>query len=230
MSVPGKLSQKRKLPSLPENEKKLYDVIWSKGTMGMWTADMKKATGLPNNTFTKTLKSLQTKDLIKAVANINNKGKKFFMAVEFEPSKEITGGTWYSEGSLDFEFINVLRGQCLRHIERHKVATVEIVWQCIRDSGVFTTECTMQQIKEIMGAMVLDKEIEELNSSGVGDSSHIPAGRKCYRSSRGRAGSNDGSFASIPCGVCPRIYECIPDGVISPETCVYYQKWLDIEF
>ncbi|KAI0491853.1 hypothetical protein KFK09_026114 [Dendrobium nobile] len=230
MSGTGKLPQKRKVPALPENEKKLYDLIWSKETLGIWTADMKKETGLSNNAVTKALKSLQSKGFIKDVVNIHNKAKKIYMAVEFEPSKEISGGTWYSEGSLDLEFITILREQCRLHVERLKVATLENVWQFIRDSKVFYIDFSLQQIKEIMSAMVLDKELEELISSGVGDFFHIRAGRECYRSLKGRDGPKEGFFSAVPCGVCPRINECSPDGIISPNTCVYYQKWLGLDY
>lgn len=34
-------------------------------------------------------------------------------------------------------------------------------------------------------------------------------------------------FTSIPCGVCPVIDQCSEGGQISPQTCVYYQKWLE---
>ncbi len=34
------------------------------------------------------------------------------------------------------------------------------------------------------------------------------------------------SFTSVPCGMCPVIAQCRDDGVISPATCEYYQKWL----
>ncbi|KAK8936338.1 hypothetical protein KSP39_PZI013561 [Platanthera zijinensis] len=229
MSGTSMLPQKRKVP-LPENEKKLYDLIWSKESLGIWTADMKRETGLTNTAVTKALKSLQAKNFIKDVVNIHNKGKKFYMAVEFEPSKEISGGSWYANGSLDLEFIRVLREQCRKHVASLKSATIEDVCQSIKDSGIFKMECTMQQIKEIMGAMVLDKEIQELTSSGDGEFSHIPAGRKCYRRSRAGAGSTQGYLTSVPCGVCLRIDDCSPDGIISPRTCVYYNKWLGLDF
>ena len=35
------------------------------------------------------------------------------------------------------------------------------------------------------------------------------------------------ALASVPCGVCPVIHECVDGGPISPETCIYYQHWLD---
>ncbi|GAB4831834.1 Coronatine-insensitive protein [Ancistrocladus abbreviatus] len=36
-----------------------------------------------------------------------------------------------------------------------------------------------------------------------------------------------GHMAAIPCTVCSRINFCTPDGVISPSTCRYFDKWLD---
>ena len=35
------------------------------------------------------------------------------------------------------------------------------------------------------------------------------------------------AFTSTPCGVCPVFNECREDGLISPQTCMYYDKWLE---
>ncbi len=35
------------------------------------------------------------------------------------------------------------------------------------------------------------------------------------------------AFTDIPCGLCPVMDQCTDDGVISPATCVYYNKWLE---
>jgi hypothetical protein len=34
------------------------------------------------------------------------------------------------------------------------------------------------------------------------------------------------NLTTVPCGVCPVFDQCVPGGVISPETCAYYSKWL----
>ncbi|WOK93780.1 DNA-directed RNA polymerase III subunit rpc6-like [Canna indica] len=217
-------------PSLSEPERKLYELIKSRTNMGIWTADMKKETGLQNNVVTKSLKLLQNKNLIKDVVNVHNKGRKYYMAVEFEPSKEVSGGSWYADGNLDTDFINILRRMCVKHIEERKVATIEDVWKAIVASRVLKVECSMQQILEIVRALALDKEIEELKSTGVGEFSNVQAGKICYRSLRGNQVARAGYLSTIPCGVCPRISECTPDGVISPKTCVYYNKWLKLDF
>ncbi|KAF8406945.1 hypothetical protein HHK36_006066 [Tetracentron sinense] len=208
-------SLKRKRPdsnlpsqNLSDAERVLYDLIRSKEDMGIWTRDMKRETNLQENVVKKSLKSLQAKKLIKEVINIQNKGKRHYMAVEFEPSKELTGGAWYVEGNLDVEFIKILKEQCLKHIYKLKVATVEGVSESIRKSGLFKVECTTQQIAEIMRALVLDNEIMEVSSTAIGDLASKSTGAIYYRgTSRGGLGgvSKTGAMASIPCGVCPRI-------------------------
>jgi DNA-directed RNA polymerase III subunit RPC6 len=30
-----------------------------------------------------------------------------------------------------------------------------------------------------------------------------------------------------PCGICPVFKDCHDDGLITPETCIYLNKWLD---
>uniref|UniRef100_A0A1D1Y248 DNA-directed RNA polymerase III subunit RPC6 n=1 Tax=Anthurium amnicola TaxID=1678845 RepID=A0A1D1Y248_9ARAE len=223
-----------RLAQLSETERKVYEVVWGKGDMGMWTADLKAETALPTTLVTKTLRSLHAKGLTKDVVNHRNRGRKMVMAAEFQPSKEISGGSWYADGSLDVEFIGVLRRFCRRSVEAAPggVTTAEAIAGAVRDSGVFKMECSVQQIGEIMGALVLDGEVVELVSTGKGEFTGLPPGKKCYRCPRDGGGRPKvGAFASIPCGVCPRIAECTPDGIISPKNCVYYDKWLgNIEF
>jgi hypothetical protein len=39
-----------------------------------------------------------------------------YMLYELEPSKELTGGAWYTEQEFDAEFIEVLRDHCLKYV------------------------------------------------------------------------------------------------------------------
>ncbi|KAF8393222.1 hypothetical protein HHK36_021463 [Tetracentron sinense] len=224
---PHSISRSKKLS---DAQRVLYDLIRSKEDEGIGKWDMKRETKFHETLVKKSLESLKKMNLIKEVENIKDKRRKHYMAVEFQPSKELTGGVWYVDGKLDTEFIKILKDQCLKHIYKLKVATVEGVSELIRKSGLFKVECTTQQIAEIMMALVLDNEIMEVRSTGTGDFACIPLGAICYRGkSRGGMGgvSITGSMASIPCGVCPKISECTPNGIISPRTCLYYSKWLD---
>ncbi|KAL2238453.1 DNA-directed RNA polymerase III subunit rpc6-like [Sesamum indicum] len=220
-------------PGLVDAERAILNSIKGKKDLGIWARDIKQETKLTDHVVNKSLKSLLAKKLIKEVVNIQNKGKKHYMAVEFEPSKEISGGEWYVDGNLDKELINVLKQLCFRYLRTQKVATLEGVYNELKKNRVVTFDISNQQVSEILNSMVLDNDLIEVKSTGLGDYHSIPIGTVCYRiaSAAGVAkGPRMGAFASIPCGACPRISLCTPNGVISPGTCVYYTKWLSIDF
>ncbi|KAI3920579.1 hypothetical protein MKX01_039204 [Papaver californicum] len=214
-------------PRLSEDERKVYDLIISTEDMGIWMRDMKYKVKLPDTVVNKSIKSLKDKGLIKEVVNIQNKGKKTLMGSDFEPSVDLTGGAWYAEGKLDTAFIVAAKRQCLQFISRSKVATVGEITEFINNLGAFTVKFTGQQIEELVQSLVLDKEIVEAKSTGKGDFAKIPPGEQCYQCANKRGPPKTVALASIPCGVCPRLNECTPDGIISPSTCVYFKKWLD---
>ncbi|XP_047338806.1 DNA-directed RNA polymerase III subunit RPC6 [Impatiens glandulifera] len=225
--------RKREDPvSMAQNhETTLLTIIKSKGDMGIFKGDLKREALLSDPMINKALKMLQAKELIKEVINIRSKGRKHYMAMEFEPSKELTGGTWYSEGKLDKTFIDSLRTTCYRIISKMKVASGETISDFIKKNKITTVECTTGQVNEILRSMVLDNEIFEIKSNGMGECHSIPIGMVCYRVATGvslnKQGGSVGAMASVPCGVCTRISKCTPDGVISPKSCAYFQKWLD---
>ncbi|PHU28884.1 hypothetical protein BC332_00977 [Capsicum chinense] len=112
--------------------------------------------------------------VLNLLPNIQNKARHHFIAVEFEPSDELTGGAWYSEGKLDEEFITGLRKACLKVLEIMKVATVEGIYEFLKKRKV--VECTSQQVGEILNAMVLDDAVIEVKSTGLGEYHNIPVG------------------------------------------------------
>ncbi|CAI9095062.1 OLC1v1030922C2 [Oldenlandia corymbosa var. corymbosa] len=218
--------------ALGDTDQRVLEVIKDTKDMGIWTRDIKNKMKLTDHVVTKSLKSLLAKKLIKEVVNIQNKARKHYMAVEFEPSKEVSGGAWYVEGKLDTKFINDLKNICMTIIGRQKVATFEGIYDLLKK--VTKVECTEQHVGEILNSMLLENEIIEVKSTGWGEYHSFPVGTLCYRLGSGAGlgkGARVGAMASIPCGMCPRINQCTPDGVISPATCEYYKKWLsDLNF
>ncbi|MED6143779.1 hypothetical protein PIB30_009281 [Stylosanthes scabra] len=204
-------------------ERIVFNLIHSKQNMGIWVADIKRETTLPESMIKKSIKNLQTRGEIKEVVNIKNKSRKHYMAASFEPADEVTGGNWYSEGKLDKEYIYELRQACLRYISRSSVASRNGISEFIIKGGCFPG-ATTAEVDQILENLVLDDEIIEEKSTGYGDYENFPVGRVCYRcKSKGEVGA----MASIPCGVCPRINLCSPDDFISPKNCELYQKWLN---
>ncbi|GKV26563.1 hypothetical protein SLEP1_g35844 [Rubroshorea leprosula] len=212
--------------SLTEHERVVYDAIRSKQEMGISQRDLKREINLLDKLASKSLKSLQDKNLVRLVPNFQSKGMKHYIAAEFNPSTEITGGAWYTDGSLDSDFIGVLKATCLKFVPNLKVATLEGFVEAVKKSRVSQVELSKKQIEELVESLVCDNELMKVKSTGIGEFASIPVGKVCYkRIDKGNRVS--GTMASIPCGVCPQISICTPDGIVSPKTCVYYNTWLD---
>ncbi|XP_022157222.1 DNA-directed RNA polymerase III subunit rpc6-like [Momordica charantia] len=186
----GPSSLKRKRPellskgfgvALVEQEKVLHDLIHSKQSMGICTFDMKRETKFSESVVTKSLKSLQAKGLIKLVQHYQNKGKKFSLSKDFEPAKELTGGNWYRDRTLDREYIDTLKGVCARLIQKRNVITIEGIVDSFKRSGASKVDLSWEQIEEIVNALVLDHQVMEVKSTGSGEFDIFPIGKICYK-------------------------------------------------
>ncbi|PIN18605.1 RNA polymerase III, subunit C34 [Handroanthus impetiginosus] len=212
-------------PRQVDIEEAILNVIKRTEDLGISEKDIKQETKLSPLVVKKSIDSLLKKTLIKQVVNVQNKRKKHYMANEFEPSKEISGGKWYINGELNKELIEKLRQFCLTYIRARNIATLEGINNEWKKKGA--EKVSSQEFGEILYLMVLDNDIVEVKSTGLAEYRSFPIGTVCYSVSKG---PRIGAFAAIPCGVCPRISLCTPDGVISPSTCRYFAKWLDIDF
>lgn len=203
----------------------IYQAIKNAGNMGIWTKDMKRETNLQQPQVNKALKNLEARGLIKGVKCVSNQAKKVYMLAELTPSKEITGGAWYTGQNFDTEFTNIVKQQCLQFVLQQGVATIESVADFVRKSGISKVELKVEELKQILDMLVLDGDVEEVISTGTGDFAAIPINKLCYRGSQARI-QESSAFTNIPCGVCPVLRECTDDGLISPKTCIYFKKWL----
>lgn len=89
------------------NARNIYRLIENAGTAGMWKATLKQKLKLHENVVEKALRSLQGTKHIKQLKSARSNAKKTFMLYELEPTKEVTGGGWYSDGEIDYELIEV---------------------------------------------------------------------------------------------------------------------------
>ncbi|CAM6115383.1 unnamed protein product [Calypogeia fissa] len=214
-----------KFKGLSSEDMLVYQAIQQSANSGIWTMDLKRRTNLQQPQVTKAIKTLETRNLIKAVKSVEHKSRKVYMLFELEPSRDVTGGAFYTEQEFDVEFISVLKHQCLHFILRQGLATLENVADSVRKSGITKEELRLQDFKQIIDMLVLDGEIEEEISSSIGAHAAFPLDTVCYKGSKSRI-QETSAFTNIPCGVCPVLRECTADGIISPKTCVYFQHWL----
>ncbi|KAK9732572.1 hypothetical protein RND81_04G007200 [Saponaria officinalis] len=147
------------------------------------------------------------------------------MGIEFEPSTELTGGVWYQDGVFDIDMIENLKKACRGIVSRQKVTTADDIVQVIKKSGGLQFELKIEHIKQVLDTLCLENVVFKVKSNGMGEFAPFRVNTECYKI-RPKP-KTIGALASIPCGACPRMSQCAPDGVISPATCVYFTKWLD---
>ena len=230
-----------KFKGLSSEDLLVYQIIQQSGNTGIWTKELKQKSNLPQTQIGKIFKSLEARKLIKAVKHVAQQNRKVYMLYELEPSREITGGAWYTEHEYDAEFIHVLREQCVKFILARGKVTLEDVCDFVKQTKLSHVDLGQEEVLQIVNTLVydgkvdaheeleLDKERDPDDPAGehggdVDDDSvenvivvYRPASLPIPKSS---------AFTAVPCGVCPVFQECAPGGLVSPETCQYMQDWL----
>mmetsp|Transcript_31278 Transcript_31278/g.99768 ORF Transcript_31278/g.99768 Transcript_31278/m.99768 type:complete len:291 (+) Transcript_31278:254-1126(+) len=222
-----KVAEAVKFKGLGSEELLVYQIIQQSGNMGIWTKDLKMRSNLQQPQINKILKVLETRKLIKAVKSVANKNRKVYMLFELEPSREITGGAWYTEHEFDSEFIEVLRDMCHRYIVKEGCASLPDIAEFVASREISKVDLREEDVLSIVNTLVYDGKVdeEEVAFHGGSNAEYEP-GTVVYKLAT-LAIPEESAFTNIPCGMCPVFSECSDDGLISPKTCVYYQKWLE---
>lgn len=164
------------------------------------------------------------------------------MLYEMTPDPSITGGTWYSDQEFEAEFVRVLNEQCAQFLNDRLEESIqkfpndpflrrsssfmsssELV-KCINDTGIATVSLTVQDIESILYTLICDGKIEK-QTVAVTSNADNGIKQNLYRSVKQTLDSSP--VVRNPCGICPVFKDCHDDGLITPETCIYLNKWLD---
>ena len=220
-----------KFKGLSTEDMLVYQIIQHAGNTGMWTKELKARSNLPAPQITKIFKTLEARKLIKAVKHVAQQNRKVYMLFELAPSREITGGAWYTEHEYDAEFINVLREQCVKFIYSQEKVTLEEVSEFVRQSKLSHVELGVDDVLQIVSTLVYDGKVDKIEDESVDDGmadapdeAFVP---KTYYRKAALPIPESNAYSDIQCGVCPVINECRPDGLINPISCEYITAWLD---
>ena len=134
------------------DQKNVYAEIEAGGNKGIWVRDIKTNTLLTTPTLTKILNYLEKEaNLIKRVNSVTSKVKKLYMLVDIEPSKELTGGPWYSEGSFDEIFIEVMSHYIVTKVftPGQRLSSGQI-FKMITDAGISTEPLEEEYVQQLL--------------------------------------------------------------------------------
>lgn len=197
----------------------VYQIIERASNKGIWTRDIKIATNIQQQQLTKTLKTLESRNLIKSVRSVVSKSKKLYMLYNLEPAKEISGGPWYTDQEFDHEFFDLISNEIVKYVRSQNVASIDHIVNAVLSSGISTIQLTKEEITLVVQTLVYDGRLQEVGNDA--------SSRQMYKVTR--ISSFPSYFSDVPCGVCPVIHKCKSNGIISPQTCEYMDSWISME-
>jgi DNA-directed RNA polymerase III subunit RPC6 len=159
----------------------VYQVIERAGNMGIWTKDIRIQTNIQQQALNKTFKALESRQLIKPVKSVAAKSKKLYMAYNLIPSKELTGGVWYSDLEFDHEFISELRSfvlQCVRRLNNGKGVTLHEILEKMIQAKISRVELTNVEVSQLIDTLIYDYMVDEVGLSDVDNEPLYVAARR----------------------------------------------------
>ncbi|GKY91319.1 hypothetical protein MPSEU_000104100 [Mayamaea pseudoterrestris] len=170
--------QASKFEGLDRNTKMVYSVIERAGNMGLWTKDVRLQTNIQQQALNKIFKTLEQRRLIKPVKSVTAKAKKLYMLFDLVPSKELTGGVWYSDLEFDHEFIDELRNFiifCVQKMNGGQGVTVSEIQKTMIDKKVCKIVLEVEEMEQLVQTLVYDYMIEEGGVNDMGDTLYVQA-------------------------------------------------------
>lgn len=154
------------------------------------------------------------------------------MLFELQPSIDVSGGPWFTDGELDDEFVNTLSATIEKIVEQRSFPkptgapyppdyqgypTLEVIHKMIRRMAVTDVDLTESDIKSLLDCLVYDGKLERVMNGAA------------YRSVKGAADDSTyvNGFTEAPCGRCPVFSLCEEGGPVNAEGCIYYNEWLN---
>uniref|UniRef100_V5EPR6 RNA polymerase III subunit C6 n=1 Tax=Kalmanozyma brasiliensis (strain GHG001) TaxID=1365824 RepID=V5EPR6_KALBG len=176
---------------LDENETMVYSHIKDARNDGIWTKQLKNRTNLHQTIINRCLKSLEQKQLVKAVKSVKYPTRKIYMLFGLTPSIELSGGPWYTDNELDTGFINELSMAILNFIRSKsfpkngqsralfptshtsQLPSAKAIHSYLRNAELTETQLEVEHVVSLLDILVYDEQIEKipvlsLNGGGGG--------------------------------------------------------------
>ncbi|KAL7550416.1 hypothetical protein ACHAWF_013655, partial [Thalassiosira exigua] len=100
------------------------------------------------------------------------KTKKLYMLYDLTPSKEITGGPWYSEYEWDHEFIAELRNfvlMCVRRMNGGNGVTLKQIAAKMIQANVSRVQLNLDEVQQVLQTLAFDYLIEQRGVTEAGE-------------------------------------------------------------
>jgi DNA-directed RNA polymerase III subunit RPC6 len=198
-----------KLRALSKEENTVRIHVERHGTQGVWSRDLRRLSGLSHALFNKALKVLEGRNFIKNFKTVANKSKKMYITFDRDPSPEMTGGPWYSNGEFDSDFAAIIETLIMHQIAEQPRTVAELLHLCAAVSDVLTHDI----VQSVVDTLIYDGRVREEPATGGA-------------AARYGAAAQHLDLGVVPCDSCKFFNECSADNPkINPSTCQPFRNW-----
>ncbi|CAN6664978.1 DNA-directed RNA polymerase III subunit RPC6 [Trichomonascus vanleenenianus] len=237
----------QKIKSMSQDEALVYQVIEAAGRQGAWSKVIKERTKLHQAVVSRCIKSLENQRYIKLIKSVHHSTRKIYMLYHLQPSNDVSGGVWWSDGELDVEFIDMIMLVIWKYVAHCSFPTafssesaskpqvypahekslpnVGDILDFVLNSKVMKdgVHLGLTHVRSLCEVLVYDDKLER-HDGGMTYKATWPSIAE-YMAGNEFVEKLDG-FTEAPCGQCPVFSICEPDGPVNPAECEYYDEWL----
>lgn len=124
--------------TMPEGPSLVLDAIRATGNNGIDQASLCSRIRLPKSEVLKALQLLIAQKRIKERRCFSNRAKRIYMLFEFEPSDEVTGGTFYGgedSREMDVWFVDEMRRRIVELVAQRHSVSLDQITQHLQEVG-----------------------------------------------------------------------------------------------
>ena len=214
--------QAEKLNELTNEQLLVLQVVERAENAGVWLRDIKNATSMQQQTLNKALKVLESRKLVKTVKSVQQKTKKLYMAYGLTPTREVSGGPWYTDQEFDHEFVEAIKKFIVKFVNEMQMVTMDEIHGALAKAGISTVPLALSDVDLVVATLLCDSRLEESRARTASSSSP--------RYKIAKSAVDVSWVPEVPVGTCPWApAKCCPDGRHTPACCQYLEKWLEQE-
>ncbi|CDI79327.1 DNA-directed RNA polymerases III, 39 kDa polypeptide, putative [Eimeria acervulina] len=188
------------LKQLDALDYKVYCAVELAGNTGVWTADIRKSTGLQTHIIQRGVRNLcENLQLIKPVKSIHVKNRKMYILAHMEPAKE------------------QLRERLAMFLSNARSSTFSALVAFMRSSG------------DVGGGAFTDEDISQLVATLECEDKVARIRTGTETTFVWNQSENLRLLDSVPCIGCPLVGDCSADGRVNPRECTYLSHWLGLD-